>query len=166
MNLPLEDIYVALQRKAIDGIWFPTAPIIKWKMTDHTSNHSLVGGPFIMIPMTMSQQAWDKLRPEQQEIFRSMEDELTNFTGAIVDNRRGSTVSKLEERGDIIITLPSEEKAKWVAATKPSYDAWKQTMADKGIDGDAILAKVQEYTAEFKGMEYTSAEWWGDNWQE
>lgn len=165
-NMKLEDIYVSLQRKAIDGVWFPTAPIIKWKMTDHASNHSLVGGPFIMIPMTMSQQAWDKLTPEQREIFRSMENELTNFTGAIVDDRRGSTVRKMEARGDKIIVLPPEEKAKWVAATKPAYDAWLQTMADKGVDGDAILARVREYTAEFKGMDYSSAAWWGDSWRE
>lgn len=32
-----------------------------------------------------------------------------------------------------------------------------QTLTDKAIDGDAILAKVQEYTAAFKGMEDTSA---------
>lgn len=165
-NIKLEDLYVSLQRKAIDGIWFPTAPMIKWKMTDHTSNHSLVGGPFVMIPMTMSQQAWDKLTPEQQEIFRSMENELTNFTGAIVDNRRASSVSKMEGRGDTIITLSSEEKSKWVEAAQPAYDEWMNTMADKGIDGEAILAKIREYTAEFKGMEYTSAEWWGDSWQE
>ncbi len=165
-NLKLADVYVALQRKAIDGIWFPTAPIIKWKMTDHTSNHSLVGGPFIMIPMTMSQQAWDKLTAEQKKIFRSMENELTNFMGAIVDNRRGSSVSKMRKRGDNIIVLPPEEKAKWVAATKPAYDAWRKTMSDKGINGEAILAKVGEYTAEFKGMKHTSADWWGNNWQE
>ena len=165
-NLPLPDVYVTLQRKAIDGVWFPTAPMIKWKITDHSSNHSLVGGPFIMIPMTMSQKAWDKLTPEQQEIFRSMENELTNFTGAIVDNRRASSVKKMKGRGDTIITFSQEEKAPWVTATKPAYDAWKKTMADKGIDGDAILAKVQEYTAEFKGMDYTPADWWGNDWQE
>ena len=165
-NLPLADIYVTLQRKAIDGVWFPTAPMIKWKITDHSSNHSLVGGPFIMIPMTISQQTWDKLTPEQQEIFRSMEDELTNFTGAIVDNRRQSSVDKMAERGDTIIRLSPEEKSKWVAATKPSYDAWMATMSERGIDGEAILAKVREYTDEFKGMDYTSADWWGNEWQE
>jgi TRAP-type C4-dicarboxylate transport system substrate-binding protein len=165
-NIPLEDLYVSLQRKAIDGTWFPTAPIIKWKMTDHTSHHSLVGGPFVMIPMTMSQQAWDGLTPEQQEIFRSMENELTNFTGAIVDNRRGSSVKKMEARGDDIIRLSPEEKAKWVAKTKPAYDIWMDTMKEKGIDGEAIMAKIQEYTKEFKGMEYTAADWWGNSWQE
>lgn len=165
-NLPLADIYVTLQRKAIDGVWFPTAPIIKWKMTDHASNHSLVGGPFIMIPMTMSQQAWDKLTPEQQEIFMSMEDELTNFTGAIVDNRRNSSISKMEGRGDNVIRFSTEDKAEWVAATQPAYDTWLQTMSDKGIDGEAILAQVREYTSEYKGMNYTSAEWWGNDWQE
>lgn len=165
-NIKLEDLYVSLQRKAIDGIWFPTAPMIKWKMTDHTSNHSLVGGPFVMIPMTMSQQAWDDLTAEQQEIFRSMENELTNFTGAIVDNRRNSSIQKMDDRGDTIIRLSDEEKAKWVEKTKPAYDTWVQTMEEKGIDGDAIMAKIAEYTAEFKGMEHTSAQWWGNEWEE
>ncbi len=165
-NIKLEDLYVSLQRKAIDGIWFPTAPLIKWKMTDHTSNHSLVGGPFVMIPMTMAQPVWDGLTDEQREVFKSMENELTNFTGAIVDNRRGSSVAKMEGRGDNIIRLSEEEKAKWVAQTQPAYDTWMALMAEKGNDGEAILAKVREYTAEFKGMDYTAAEWWGDSWQE
>jgi len=165
-NIKLEDLYVSLQRKAIDGIWFPTAPIIKWKMTDHVSNHSLVGGPFVMLPMTMSQQMWDKLTPEQQEIFRSMENELTNYTGAIVDNRRNSSITKMEGRGDKIIRLSPEEKAKWVAKTQPAYEEWLALMESKGIHGEAVLAKVREYTAEFKGMDYTAADWWGDDWQE
>ena len=165
-NIKLEDLYVSLQRKAIDGIWFPTAPMIKWKMTDHTSNHSLVGGPFVMIPMTMAQPVWDSLTDEQREIFASMENELTNYTGAIVDNRRGSSVAKMEGRGDTIVRLSPEEKAKWVAQAQPAYDTWKALMTEKGVDGDAVLAKIQEYTAEFKGMEYTGADWWGEGWQE
>lgn len=165
-NIKLEDLYVSLQRKAIDGIWFPTAPMIKWKMTDHTSNHSLVGGPFVMIPMTMAKPVWDKLTPEQQEIFKSMENELTNYTAALVDNRRQSSVSKMEGRGDTIVLLSPEEKAKWVEKAQPAYDTWMALMAEKGNDGEAILAKVREYTAEFKGMEYTAADWWGDDWME
>lgn len=165
-NIKLADLYVSLQRKAIDGIWFPTAPMIKWKMTDHTSNHSLVGGPFVMIPMTMAKPVWDKLTDEQREIFKSMENELTNYTAALVDNRRGSSVSKMEGRGDKIIRLPAEEKAKWVAKTQPAYDTWMALMEEKGNDGEAILAKVREFTAEFKGMEHTPADWWGDDWAE
>lgn len=165
-NIKLEDLYVSLQRKAIDGIWFPTAPMIKWKMTDHTSNHSLVGGPFVMIPMTMAKPVWDSLSPEHQQIFKDMENELTNYTAALVDNRRASSVAKMEGRGDTIIRLPEVEKAKWVAQTQPAYDAWMSLMEEKGNDGEAILAKVQEFTAEFKGMEYTPADWWGDDWME
>ena len=165
-NIKLEDLYVSLQRKAIDGIWFPTAPMIKWKMTDHTSNHSLVGGPFVMIPMTMAQPVWDSLTDEQREIFKSMENELTNYTAALVDNRRGSSVAKMEGRGDTIIRLSAEEKAKWVAQTQPAYDAWFALMEEKGVDGQALLDNVRAYTAEFKGMDYTPADWWGNDWME
>ncbi len=165
-NIVLEDLYVSLQRKAIDGIWFPTAPIIKWKMTDHTSNHSLVGGPFVMIPMTMAKPVWDSLTDEQRAVFKSMEADLTNFTGALVDNRRESSVRKMTERGDTIIRLSPEEKARWVEKAKPAYDTWHALMEEKGIDGAAILGNVQAYTAEFKGMDYTAGDWWGDNWQE
>ena len=140
--------------------------MIKWKMTDHTSNHSLVGGPFVMIPMTMAKPVWDSLTDEQRAIFKSMESELTNYTAALVDNRRQSSVSKMEGRGDNIIRLSDEEKAKWVAQTKPAYDTWHALMKEKGIDGEALLANVQAYSAEFKGMEYTPAAWWGDDWME
>ena len=165
-NIKLEDLYVSLQRKAIDGIWFPTAPMIKWKMTDHTSNHSLVGGPFVMIPMTMAKPVWDSLTDEQRQIFKDMESELTNYTAALVDNRRGSSVKKMEGRGDNIIRLTPEEKAKWVAQTKPAYDAWHALMKEKGVDGEALLANVRAYAKEFKDMNYTAADWWGSDWQE
>ncbi|MEP1206136.1 MAG: TRAP transporter substrate-binding protein DctP [Rhizobiaceae bacterium] len=165
-NIKLEDLYVSLQRKAIDGIWFPTAPMIKWKMTDHTSNHSLVGGPFVMIPMTMAKPVWDSLTDDQRKIFKDMENELTNYTAALVDNRRGSSVSKMKARGDTIVRLTDEEKAKWVAQTKPAYDTWMALMKEKGVDGEALLANVRAYTAEFKGMKHTPADWWGDDWAE
>lgn len=165
-NIKLEDMYVSLQRNAIDGIWFPTAPMIKWKMTDHTSNHSLVGGPFVMIPLAFSQATWDKLSDEHKEIIMSMESELTNYTGALVDNRRQSSVSKMEGRGDTIVRLSPEEKARWVEKAQPAYDTWFALMDEKGVDGQAVLEQVREYTNEFKGIEYTSADWWGDDWQE
>lgn len=165
-NIVLEDLYVSLQRKAIDAVWFPTAPIVKWKLTDHTSNHSLVGGPFVLIPSAVAKPVWDSLTAKQRAVFKSMENELTNFTGALVDNRRASSVRKMTERGDTIVRLSPEEKARWVKQAQPAYDKWLALMKEKGVDGPTILARVKEYAKEFKGIKYTAGDWWGDNWKE
>ncbi|MBU2647009.1 TRAP transporter substrate-binding protein DctP [bacterium] len=165
-SLKPEDAYMSLQRKAIDGCFWPTAPLAKWKLTDLTSHHTLVYGPFVQVPMAMAERTWKTLPPDVQAVFNEMRPSVTDFCGAIVDNRRASTLNKLKERKDEIYTLPDDEKARWVDAMKPMYDRWLNEMKEKGIDGEKILAQIRSYAKEYRGTQYVKANWWGDQWQE
>lgn len=165
-SLKPSDAYMSLQRKAIDGCFWPTAPLAKWKLTDVTSHHTLVYGPFVQVPMAMSAKKWNTLPADVKAVFNAMKPSIVSFTGAIVDNRRESTLNKLKARNDEIYVLPDAEKEKWVAAMKPMYDRWLTQMEKKGIDGQRILAQIRSYAKEFRGAQYVEAKWWGDDWRE
>ena len=165
-SLKPSDAYMSLQRKAIDGAFWPTAPLAKWKLTDLCDEHTLVYATFVQIPMAMSAKTWNSLPPDVQAVFNELRPSVTDFCGAIVDNRRESTLRKLRARNDNIYTLPEDEKARWVDATKPMYDKWLNQMKDKGIDGEKILAQIRALAKEHQGAQYVEAKWWGNKWQE
>ncbi len=165
-SLKPSDAYMSLQRKAIDGCFWPTAPLAKWKLTDLTSNHTLVYGPFVQIPMAIAERKWKTLPADVKAVFNELRPSVTNFCGAIVDNRRESTLKKLRARKDTIYVLPDDEKEKWIDAMKPMYDRWLNQMKEKGIDGERILAQIRSYAKEFRGVQPVEDEWWGTNWRE
>lgn len=164
-SIKIEDIYMSLQRKAIDGAFFPTAPLAKWKLTDVCDNHTIVNSTLVLIPMVMSERTWNKLPDDVKAVFNDMTPSLTDFCGAIVDNRRNHLLSQLKKRGDTINVLPDAELSRWKEKASVMYDNWIKLMGSNGMDGEAILAKVQEIAKEYRGSAYEPAPWWGTNWK-
>ena len=153
---------MSLQRKAIDGVFFPTAPLVAWKLTDIVPHHTIVMSGCGLAPMTMNLKTWNSLPKDVQAVFEEMIPSFTNLAGAIVDDRREWTFEQLKKRGDEVYVLPEDERKKWREAIQPIYDQWVQDMNAKGIDGLAILSKVQGFAEQFEKTSYHEDKWWGD----
>ncbi len=54
------------------------------------------------------------------------------------------------DRGNNIISLDAAQSAEWAAAAEPVYAAWVAEMADKGIDGQALIDRARELMAAYK----------------
>ena len=60
---------------------------------------------------------------------------------------------KVEEsvrrRGNIIIEISAEEKARWQAATAPVIAAWITAMRERNIDGAALVEEARALVARY-----------------
>ncbi len=164
-NVKLTDLYMALQRKALDGVLFPTAPLAAYKLTDVLNNHCIMNATLGLIPLAMSLKTWNSLPPDIQKVFEEMKPSVTSFLGTVVDNRREYLLKQLKERGDNIYYLPASEKARWRAKVQPIYDDWFKLMKSRGLNGEAILNRVKSIAAEMKAAPLTASDWWGDRWR-
>ena len=83
-----------------------------------------------------------------------------------VFEKYGSQIeAALKKRGDFVYRVSPEQKAVWKEKTMPVYQDWIKEVKAKGMDGEAILKKVQELAEEAKKSPNKPAPWWGESWQ-
>jgi TRAP-type C4-dicarboxylate transport system substrate-binding protein len=159
--ITISDSYLALQRKMVDGILVPNAPMRAFKLTDVTQGHTM--GDFMVSPFAwvMNKGTWDKLPADVQKAFNNLNPSMPLLAGHTLTNEGLWVVEALKKRGDVFYYLTPEEKAKWKSPLMPLYDAYAQELSSKGLDGKAILAKIQEISEQTRKNPSTRIdEWW------
>lgn len=165
-TVKLEDLYVSLQRKFVDGVLFPTGPIVHFKLTEVLGAHTILKAGTSMMPPMMNLKTWNSLPKDVQNVFDELTPEFTSFCGAIVDDRRALIFSQLRKRGDEVYDLPVEERAKWIGKMEPIYNAWIDEVSKMGIDGKTVLEKVRTLAEKYKDAKVEKeAAWWPSDWK-
>lgn len=164
-TIKVEDLAMALQRKDVDGVLFPAAPLAAWKLTDAVNNHTIVNAAVGLQPPAMNLKKWNSLPPDVQKVFEELGPSLTVLLGALVDDNREYILAQLKKRGDNVYFLPPEERANWREKVQPIIGEWEQEMKSKGIDGQAILGKVRASADANRNASVTPASWWPADWK-
>lgn len=163
-TIKLEDLYMSLQRKALDGVLFPTAPLVSYKLTDVLPSLTITMSACGLVPGMMNLKKWNSLPKDVQAVFEELKPSVTNLLGAEIDNRREWTFDQLKKRGDEVYSLPEGERTKWRATAQPLYDQWVKDMDAKEFDGQAIMDKIENLAKKYKNASYHEDNWWG-NWK-
>lgn len=161
----LEDLFTTLQRKAIDGAFFPTAPLAAFKLTDVLNHHTVIMGLNGLMPAMMNKKSWAKLPDDIKQMFEEQSLGTSEIQGALVENRRQYVLNQLKARGDEIYYLPESEKNRWRKACQPMYDRWLAKMKGMGIDGNRILSQVQTLLKKYDSDEFVVPYWTPKNWK-
>jgi TRAP-type C4-dicarboxylate transport system substrate-binding protein len=148
LSIGLSDSYQALQRNTADGMSFPMAPLVDFKLDEVTRYHllaSLGGGPG---GVWMAKAKYQSLPPEARKILDENSGEAqSRRVGATLDRFEQSVRAKLDASKDHkIVTLTPEQRAAWTARVAPIIEAWAAT-----DDAHAkVLATVRELAADVK----------------
>ncbi len=161
----LADLFTSLQRKALDGAFFPTAPLAAWKLTDVLNNHTVIMAMGGLMPAVMNKKSWNKLPADVRDLFEEQSLGATEIQGALLENRRAYVFKQLKKRGDNIYYLPKAEKARWRKASQPVYDDWLARMKAKGINGQRILNQIQTLAKKYESDSVVVADWVPANWK-
>ena len=156
-----EDIYLGLQRRMIDGVFFPDAPLRSFRFTDVTQGHTM--GNFVVTPyaLAMRKESWDKLPPEVQKVFNELDPSLILLAGHTLSNEGQWVIQALKERGDAFYYLTPEDKAQWSKLLNPLFEQYVTKLNEKGYDGAAILAKLKQISEDKrKNPDSESYDWW------
>ena len=138
--VPLPDTYMSLSRGMADGCYLAIAPLRSFKITE-TIKYS-VAEPIAASPMwlAMSNDAWNRLSPEQQAVFTETTGEvLARAIGRALDDGSNTDAKWMEENGHKFNYFSEEEKAKIVEATADIGAKWIERAEKKGY---ANAAKI------------------------
>lgn len=138
VTLSLPEIYEGLSRGAVDCAPFAVDLVVNYKIYEvakNISNITLWLGPSTGI--WISQSAWAKLTPEQQEIFVKTGLEAAERDREAVVAAGDAAIATLKEKGVTMHDFPAEEAAKWRAANPDFFADFIAEMEKKGWGDDA-----------------------------
>lgn len=140
--VPLPDTYMSLSRGMADGCCLAIAPLRSFKITEtikYSVADSIAASPMWM---AMSNDAWNRLTPEQQAVFTETTGEvLARAIGRALDDSSNTDAKWMEENGHVFNHFSAEEKAKLVKATAGIGDKWVKKAEKQGY---ANAAKILE----------------------
>ncbi|MBW1773847.1 MAG: TRAP transporter substrate-binding protein [Deltaproteobacteria bacterium] len=140
VTMGLADVYQAAQKGVTDGVAFAWG-IFKarkiYEVTKYHTNIHLGGLPYWS---AMNKRTWNKLSPDiQKTITKITTDMMPDTLCRAVTGEMQKGIKIVKERGQEIIEVSPEERARWVAVSKPAYDKWVKVMEAKGLPGKAVL---------------------------
>lgn len=128
------ELFTALQQKTIDAQENPLPIIYTSKFYEVQAHLALTGHFYAPAPLLVSQALWDKLSDEEKEIFQQAANDARDFERQIILEMDNSVLEELIQNG-MQVTEP--DKAKWMEAMQPVYDAWQDKI------GKDLIEKVQ-----------------------
>lgn len=161
----LGDLYMSLQRGALDGTVMSLVFLKAARLTEVTSSHTILNFTAGQNPIVMNLKKWKSLPPDVQKVFEELTPSIGCLVGKVFQKNNRAIIQALKKRGDFIHEVTPKEKAEWKAKTKPVYEAWVKQVSAKGVDGAAILKKVEALAAEVKKNPRKPDAWWGKEWQ-
>lgn len=132
------ELFTALQQGIVDAQENPL-PIIYTSRFHEVQQHlALTGHFYAPAPLLISQATWDKLSPEDQEIFQQAAIEATAIQRKMIQDMDDELVDKLAEAG-MQITTPDKEP--WQRAMAPVYDKWEDRIGRDLIERIKAMAQ-------------------------
>jgi TRAP-type C4-dicarboxylate transport system substrate-binding protein len=127
LSIPSSETYAAMQTGAVDVVTTSATSMLSFRLEEVSKHltYSKLGHSywFLLEPLMMSKQAFDKLPKDQQALIMTVGGELEKFAleGAKADDQKVIEVYK--KAGVQVHDLPDAAIAKWVEVAKGS--AWK-----------------------------------------
>jgi tripartite ATP-independent transporter DctP family solute receptor len=128
------EVYLALQNKTVDGQENPLPTIQAKKFYEVQSHINLTGHILDNLTTTISSGLWNKLTPQEREIFDSVYKEAANRAGAAIRASEAKLVDWFKQQGKQVVT--PDLKAFRAAAAKIHNDAaagavWTKELYDR-----------------------------------
>jgi TRAP-type C4-dicarboxylate transport system substrate-binding protein len=159
--LPIQDAYMGVQRKMIDGVFFADAPLRSFKLTELISNHTMANFGVGVHFYAMNLKKWNSLPPDVQKVFEELTFSAGCLGGETLTNERDWVIEELKKRGDNFYDLPKEEIAKWKVKIAPVQQKILEEVTERGMDANAIFAKLEAIAEETRGQRCEPEDWWG-----
>lgn len=126
--LAFSELFTALQQGTFDGQQNPFASIYSMKfyeVQDYMTVTNHVYNPFIFL---ISQSFWDKLTPEEQEIFQAAADAARDEERRLVREQNDNLLSELEANGMQVSYLAEEDIEEMKELAQPIVDEFSKQM--------------------------------------
>jgi TRAP-type C4-dicarboxylate transport system substrate-binding protein len=144
---PATESYEIISKGVADGIFFPTESAYNFKLAPalghglEIPNGLYYSGQY----MLMNQAKWDQLSAEDQEILTRLGGEhLAELSAKMWDSQDIIGKKGMQEAGTEFTVADGELLANLEAQLAIFEERWLEIAAEKGIDGEAVLAYFRE----------------------
>ncbi|PMB98962.1 ABC transporter substrate-binding protein [Brevibacterium luteolum] len=145
VSMPAADAYEALARGTVDGVSFPPASIIPYKLQEvlKYSTDGLNAGAFA-IPYVISEVTWDSLSDEQRSVIsQSANEAMTRLCNGI-GSEQPKAIETMKSDGVEFISFDEEQAAEFEALLEPVRTKWAERFDAAGKPGSEVLAAYEE----------------------
>ncbi|MFK7869127.1 MAG: TRAP transporter substrate-binding protein [Roseobacter sp.] len=147
VGMPVPAVPEGLSKGVIDGTTIPWEVTAALKIPELVDNHTEFSGNALYsltFVLAMNKDRYDGLPDDLKAVIDANSGvEFSVFAGGTQADSDGPARALAAERGNNIVTLTAEETAVWREASAPIYDAWVAEMAEKGIDGQALIDEAR-----------------------
>jgi len=157
----LSDQYLALQRGASDGIYYPWAILKSMKMMDLLKAHAVGNIGVLPVAVAMNLNQWNSLPGDIKKVFEDLSLSASALSGLTLEEYGNGIKDELKAAGNEIYLLPADEKSRWIQAVMPVVDSWKEDVKAKGMDPDHILRAMKQGADKYRDAPYPPDPWWG-----
>lgn len=143
VGMPVPAIPEALSKGVIDGTTIPWEVTGALKVPELVENHTEFTGKALYtltFVLAMNKDKYNSLPDDLKAVVDANSGlEFSIFAGGTMSDADGPSRELALDNGNNVITLDAEQTAVWREASQPIYDKWIADVAEKGIDGQALI---------------------------
>ncbi len=155
IGMPVPQVPEALAQRVIDGAVIPWEVIPALRVQELVRNHTEVPGSPTFYTATfalaMNRPKYEGLPADlKAAIDKNSGQVAATLAGAMWDEQAVIVTEAVKKRGNTIITLSEDEKARWRKTTEPVIEAWIKQVKERGIDGGKLLEAARALVAKYE----------------
>lgn len=155
IGMPVTAVPEGLSKGVLDGTTIPWEVTAALKVSELVDNHTEFDGAAIYdmtFVMAMNKAKYESLPDDLKKVIDDNSGlEFSIFAGGVMQDMDAPARKIAVDRGNNIVTVTAEDAKEWDEIAKPIYQQWIADVADKGIDGQALIdearALMQAYEA-------------------
>ncbi len=155
VGMPPTQVYENLQKGVLDGTVFAWDAVYVFKLYEVLGYHLDARAYTTSFFFVMNERRYRGLPDDVRAVVDELSGEpLVAQFAAGWDRWDEPGLKASKERGDPIISLSDEERARWREALEPVIDRYLSEVESKGVENAReIYTKAQEYVAQFENRE-------------
>lgn len=152
--MPIPQVPESIAQRAIDGAVVPWEVVPAIKLDELVKFHTEIpGSPTFYTAsffLAMNKAKYDGLPPDlKAALDKNSGMVFARLAGNMWDDAGALVLERVKKRGNTIITITEEEKAKWVKACEPVRTAWIAQVKEKGLDGNKLIEQAKALVAKY-----------------
>lgn len=134
VQMPMSEVYDALQKGVIEGCGSPYEPMKGWKFADLVKYSTEFDSRWAGIGyIVMNKEKWNAMPADIQKIIDEFDEESTEKFGIVWKEYDQEAKEYFLQRGGKIITLSKEENALWTERMRPILDEYLKEVKSTGV---------------------------------
>ena len=155
VGMPVPAVSEALSKGVINGTTIPWEVTTALRVPELVDNHTEFEGPALYnltFVLAMNKEVYEGLPADLQQVIDDNSGlEFSIFAGGTQSDADGPAREFAVDNGNNIITISEADAAEWVEIAQPIYDSWIADMAERGVDGQALIDQARALMDAYDG---------------